>query len=371
MRQLRVVSWVLAAVLCFTTDVAAQSTTGTISGRVVDAQGLSVPGVTVIATSPNLQGARETVTSGNGDYILSLLPPGTYTVRFELTGFAPQTRTAAVAPTQVAPLEVELGLAALTETVQVIAESADVLTQTAQVAMNFQQELIANLPTARDLNATMMLAASVHPTGPSGSYSIAGANSYQNLFLVNGVTVNENLRGQAFDLYIEDAIQETTVATAGVSAEYGRFGGGVVNIITKSGGNAFSGSFRDTLNNDQWRTMTPFEKSADGGVGAGRDLRIDKVVPTYEYTFGGPVMRDRLWFFTAGRLQKQESGRSTAVTNIPYTFVEDTKRFEFKGTYALSSNHRFQGAYTTHARAQLNNTFNMNLSMDLASLGDR
>ena len=362
---------VLAAVCCVTVNTAAQSTTGTISGRVVDSQGLPVPGVTVVATSPNLQGTRETVTSGNGDYILSLLPPGAYSVRFELTGFAPQTRSATVAPTQVAPLDVELGPAALTETVRVLAESADVLTQTAQVAMNFQQELIASLPTARDLNATMMLAASVHPTGPSGSYSIAGAMSYQNLFLVNGVTVNENLRGQAYDLYIEDAIQETTVATAGVSAEYGRFGGGVVNIVTKSGGNAFSGSFRDTLNNDQWRTMTAFEKSADGGVGAGRDLRIDKVVPTYEYTFGGPVMRDRLWFFTAGRLQKQESGRSTAVTSIPYTFVEDSKRFEFKGTFALNPEHRFQGGYTTHARTQLNNTFNQNLSMDLASLGDR
>ena len=122
----------------------------------------------------------------------------------------------------------------------------------------------------------------------------------------------------------------------------------MVNVITKSGGNRFSGSFRDTLNNDKWRTLTPFEESADGGVGGGRDLRIDKVVPTYEYTFGGPVLRDRLWFFTAGRLQKQESGRNTAITGIPYTFIDDTKRFEFKGTYALNTNHRFQSAYTKH-----------------------
>src|SRR4030095_1479912 len=113
----------------------------------------------------------------------------------------------------------------------------------------------------------MMLAPSVHRTGPSGSYSIAGAQTFENLFLVNGVTVNENLRGQAYDLYIEDAIQETTVATAGVSAEYGRFGGGVVNIITKSGGNMFKGSFRDTLNNDKWRKMSPFEESPSAGVG--------------------------------------------------------------------------------------------------------
>jgi len=357
--------------LAVATMVSAQSLTATIVGRVVDTQGLPVPGVTVVAASPNLQGTRETVTSTNGDYIISLLPSGTYTVRFELSGFTTQTRTVSVAPTQVAPLEVEMGPAAVSETVEVVGRSADVLTETAQVATNFSQDLIALLPTARDLNATMMLAPSVHPTGPSGGYSIAGSMSFESLFLVNGVTVNENLRGQSFALYVEDAVQETTVATAGVSAEYGRFGGGVVNVITKSGGNMFSGSFRDTLNNDNWRKMTPYEKSPSAGVNAGRDLRIDKVVPTYEYTFGGPVKRDRLWFFTAGRLQKQESGRNTAITNLPYNFVEDGKRYEFKGTYALDSNHRFQGAYTKNNRKQVNNTFNQNLSMDLASLSDR
>lgn len=371
MTGMRVFVYAAAVALALGHDAFAQSATGTIVGRVVDSQGLAVPGVSVVATSPNLQGVRETVTSENGDYILSLLPSGTYAVRFELSGFTTQTRTVPVAPTQTVPLEIEMGLAAVTETVEVVGRSADVLTETAQVATNFTQELIATLPTARDLNATLLLAPSVHPTGPAGAYSISGSMSFENLFLVNGVTVNENLRGQAYDLYVEDAIQETTVATAGVSAEYGRFGGGVVNIITKSGGNRFSGSFRDTLNNDKWRKMSPFENSSTAGVGAGRDLRIDKAVPTYEYTFGGPVIRDQIWFFTAGRLQKQESGRNTAITNLPYAFVEDTKRYEFKGTYALNTNHRFQGAYTKHNRKQENNTFNSNLSMDLASLGDR
>ena len=97
------------------------------------------------------------------------------------------------------------------------------------------------------------MAPAVHPSGPSGAYSIAGAMSFESLFMVNGVNVNENIRGQAINLYIEDAIQETTIATDGISAEFGRFSGGVVNVVTKSGGNLFSGSFRDTLNNDNWR----------------------------------------------------------------------------------------------------------------------
>lgn len=339
----------------------AQSTTGTISGRVVDQQGLAMPGVTVTAESPNLQGTRTTVTSQNGDYVLTLLPPGAYTVSFEIPGFERQQRTVTVAPTQVVPLTVTLGAAALTETVEVTAGSADVLTRTAQVATNFSQELLSTLPTTRDLNAVMLMAPSVHPTGPNGGFSIAGAMSYENLFLVNGVTINENLRGQPYNLYIEDAIQETTVATGGVSAEYGRFGGGVVNLITKSGGNDFAGSLRTTLNNDNWRALAPF---------AG-DRKVDQVVPTYEYTVGGPIFRDRLWFFTAGRLETQKSSRQLVITDIPYTFTDQTRRYEGKLTYSLTPSHRFQGAYTEIVRNQENNTFSTAASMDLRSLEDR
>ena len=296
----RLCSVTLAVALLVAPSAFAQATNGTISGRVTDTQDLGVPGVTVTATAPTLQGTRETVTSENGDYILPLLPSGVYTVTFELSGFGTVSQTVTVAPAQSVPLSVEMGPAALSETVNVVASRADVLVGTAQVGTNFTQAMMNLLPTGRDLNAVLLLAPGVHPSGPGGNFSINGAASFENLFLVNGVTLNENLRGTAPDLYIEDAVQETTVATAGISAEFGRFTGGVVNIITKSGGNNFSGSFRDTLNNDDWRTKTPFEEAAVGGQG-GSDLRVDKVVPTYEYTFGGPMMRDRLWFFVAGR----------------------------------------------------------------------
>ena len=357
----------LLAGLVLAGSAAAQSTTATVSGRVVDAQGLPIPGVTVTAASPNLQGVRETFTSENGDYILSLLPSGTYTITFDLTGFQRQQRTVSLAPTQVLPLEVTLGPAAVTETVQVVGRTADVLTNTAQVATNFSQELLSTLPTNRDVRAVLLMAPAVHPSGPNGNISVAGAMSFENLFMINGVTVTENLRGQPIDLVIEDAVQETTVATAGVSAEYGRFGGGVVNVITKSGGNQFSGSFRDTLTNDDWRALVP---RREGDPFAG-DSKIDKTVPTYEYTAGGPVYRDHLWFFTAGRLQKQELNRQLVITNIPYTYTDKTGRFEGKLTYSLDASHRVQGAYTKINRDILNNTFQPTLSMDLASLEDR
>lgn len=371
MRVLRTWIAIVSLVAALAGVATAQTTTGTLSGHVIDGQGLALPGVTVTVASPNLQGVRTTISSSNGDYIFTALPPGTYTVTFELTGFEQQQRTISVAPTDMRPLDVTMGVAALSETVNVVGQSADVLTNTAQVATSFKQDFVANLPTTRDINASLLLAPGVHPTGPSGAYSIAGSMSFETLYMVNGVDVSENLRGNPYDLYIEDALEETTISTAGISAEYGRFGGGVVNVVTKSGGNIFSGSFRDTLSDDNWRTLTPFETTSIAADPLHADPRLAKVVPTYEYTAGGPVVRDRLWFFTAGRLQTQESSRQLVITNITYPFTDQTRRYEGKGTYSLTSNHTFQAAYTKIIENQVNNTFNTSASMDLASLDTR
>jgi outer membrane receptor protein involved in Fe transport len=363
------ISAIVAGALLWTGLAAAQSTTGTISGKVMDAQSLAVPGVTVSVASPSLQGIRVVVTSENGDYIVPLLPSGSYTLSFELSGFQRVERQVNLAPTQTVPLEITLGPASVSETVQVTGRSADVLTQNTQVATNFNQELMRTLPTNGDLNAVLLMSPAVHPTGPRDGFSIAGAVSFESLFLINGVTVNENLRGQAQPLFIEDAIQETTVASGGVSAEFGRFTGGVVNVITKSGGNTFSGSLRDTLNNDKWRQLTPFEK--DVITAGGRDARVDSVVPGYEYTIGGPIAKDRLWFFHAGRLQDQETSRTLAISNTPFVFTNEVQRFETKGTYAVSPGHRVQSSFTKVINRELNYTFNPAVVMDTRSLGTR
>jgi len=349
--------WGLLVALFAATVASAQSTSGTIAGRVTDPQDAVAPGAVVTVESPNLQGVRTAVTSVTGDYILTSLPSGSYTVTFELDGFEKVERHVTLAPTQVLPVDVKLGLSKVSETTTVTA-SGNLLMQTTQVASNFRQDVIASLPTTRDINASVLMAPSVHATGPGGAYSIAGSMSFENLFLVNGVTVSENLRGQPYDLYIEDAIQETTVATAGISAEYGRFGGGVVNVITKSGGNTFSGSLRDTLNNDNWRALTPFTG----------DSKVDKVLPTYEYTLGGPVQKDRLWFFTAGRLQDLSERRTLVTTNVPYDFSNALRRYEAKATYSFKPGHRIEGAFTSSTEAQTNATFNVATSMDVRSL---
>ena len=292
MRQSKAWLGVLLAVFLAAGVGSAQTTTGTISGRVLDEQGLSLSGVAVNVESPSLQGVASFVTSENGDYLVGLLPPGVYTLTFQLNGFERQKRVVILAPTQTLPLDVVMGLSKLTEDVVVVGNSSGVLTRTPQVATTFRQDMIVTLPTNRDISAPLLMAPGVHPTGPAGNYSITGAMSFESRYMVNGVTINENLRGQPNTLYIEDAIQETTVATDGISAEYGRFSGGVVNVVTKSGGNLFSGSFRDTLNNDNWRAYVtgnhahPYTADCDTCGAGGGPSKVDMVVPQYRVRAG-------------------------------------------------------------------------------------
>src|SRR5580704_12331540 len=124
MRILR--SWLLgaAALLSVAAVAAAQTTTATISGHVVDSQGLALPGVTVSATSANMQGIRTVTTSANGDYLFTALPSGAYKITYELSGFQTQERTVGVAPTETKPLDVTMGVATVSETVNVVGQSA-------------------------------------------------------------------------------------------------------------------------------------------------------------------------------------------------------------------------------------------------------
>ena len=207
----------------------------------------------VTVASSALQGTRTVTTSTNGDYIIPFLPAGDYTVTFQLQGFQTLKRTTPLTMAETLPLDVGLTLATVAESVTVSGQSPEIVT-TANIASNFKKDTLERLPVGRALNDAVLLAPGVAGNGPSGNIMMAGGLSFESQYLINGVVVNENLGGQALNLFIEDAIQETKVSTGAISAEYGRFGGGVVNMITKSGGNAFSGSFRTTFNNDGWRS---------------------------------------------------------------------------------------------------------------------
>ena len=333
--------------------------TGAISGQVVDPDGLALPGVTVTAASPVLQGTRTAVTSANGDYMIPFLPPGDYTVTFELQGFAIRKETVRVEIGATVPVRAKMELATVSETVTVTGTATEIA-QTATVAATYKSDSIERLPVGRTLTAYTLMAPGVNDNGPNGNIMMSGALSYENLNLVNGVVVNENLRGQSRNLFIEDAIQETKVSTGNISAEYGRFQGGVVNTITKSGGNNFSGSFRVSFSNDAWKALTPYPG----------DQNINDTVPTYEGTVGGPILKDKLWFFGAGRYEDRKTNITTDYTSYNYTEGNKEKRYEGKLTYAVTSAHTLRLSYIKRRLDTTNAHYSSATVIDKNSLYD-
>jgi len=307
--------------------------TGTISGKAIN-EGQGLPGVVVTAKSPSLQGARTAITSVNGDYALPNLAPGDYTLTFTMTSFQTVTRNLKVNASQSAIVNVNMQLSAVATEVTVVSTSESI-SQTTQAATTISSDLTKKLPVTRTLLSAVALSPGVNGNGPGGATTISGAESYDNLVTINGVVVQDNIRGSPRDLFIEDAIAETTTSTAAISAEYGRFTGGVVNAITKSGGNTFSGSARATLNNDSWQATRPLQ-TVD---------YTDKTIPTYEATLGGPIWKDRIWFFAAGRSRDTETTGQTYLTNVGYPSKTEELRLEGKLTVTPFQNHTFTASY--------------------------
>jgi outer membrane receptor protein involved in Fe transport len=344
MRSLTRTLLTLLACALLAAPALAQNPTGTLAGRVTDGKE-TLPGVAVTLTSPSLQGTRTVYTEVSGDYIFKFLPPGEYKVNFALEGFQTIDTTVRISAAQKLPLDAVMPVAKVQEEVVVIG-SQETVSTTPQAAVTYDRDLIQSLPVAnRTIAGIVNLAPGVTNTGPRNAITVSGSQSYENLFLVNGVVVNENLRGQAQDLYIEEAVEETTTSLSGVSAEYGRFSGGVINTLTKSGGNAFHGSVRDNLANDSWKAPTPLTTT-----------RENKINNTFEATLGGYIFTDKLWFFTAARSFTWD--RVDQTYNLePYTYSQDDKRYEAKLTFSPAANHRLIGSYMSRTTKEMNYSF--------------
>lgn len=336
-RSVLAVLWFLAAGAAF-----AQSTTAVLVGRVTAADA-PLAGVMVTITSPALQGVRSAETSVNGTYSFAAVPPGAYRVTFAMSGLQAVAKSAELHLAETTRVDAELQ--------PVLAEEIDVTPapqaglETLQVTTNLAQDFINLLPIGRGITDVAKLAAGAHDTGPDGTLTINGAHSFENLWLVNGAVITEGRRNQPHNLFIEDAIQETTVLTAGVSAEYGRFTGGVISVITKQGGNEWSGSLRDTLNSDSWTSRLP-----------GQPEPLDKINHDYEATVGGRIVRDRIWFFGAGRHAERRRNEQTVLTEIPYVSGSDERRWEAKGTANLGASQSVVASYLDVDAVDLNTT---------------
>jgi hypothetical protein len=336
-------------------------TTSSLSGKITSA-GNPLPGVSVTVASPALQGTRTTVTGEGGGYSFPSLPPGEYTVTMSLEGMQTITKKVTLQLSASKRTDGDMRVGGVTEVITVTAAAPAVLEST-EVARNFSQKQVEQLPVRRTIHDTVLLAPGVNSNGPNNQLMLSGGPSYDNLFLVNGVVVNENLRGQPHNLFIEDAIQETTIITGSVSAEFGRFTGGVVSTLTKSGGNDFSGSFRDSLTNPSWVSKTSFRDT----LGNPEVDHPDKLSSIYEATLGGYVMKDRIWFFGAGRHTKgaPQNGfnalaSSVTAPNYPgFSFLNtiDEDRYEGKLTGNVTQAHTLVASYLKVKTVENNNFF--------------
>lgn len=325
------------------------SLTGTIEGIVKIGEN-PVPGVLVTIESKALQGKRTTASGTSGDYIFRQLPPGPYTITFTLSGMKTVQRTLPVAlggtTRQDATLEVSTASAAVTVSGSSINAEEE---KTAVHGATFTGEAIQNLPVARTLDAIASLAPGLTTNTPNaGQLSISGAFAYDNKFLLNGVDINDNLFGTATNgLVIEEAVQETQILTSNISAEYGGFSGGIINAITKSGGNAYSGSARIDFANPDWEAYNPNEAK-------NQVSRSSNLSETYSATLGGKIITDRLWFFLAGRYVDQTTSVTLPLTSESVSTTETEPRLEGKLTGNINESHTLQFDYTYSNDKQTN-----------------
>lgn len=346
-------------------------TAASLTGTVFTWDYKPISGVTVTISSPALQGTRVTVTGETGTYDFASLPPGRYKALYEREGYVHVESFTTLQLSQVSRLDVKMWVPSMAEKILVYASPPSVL-ETPEVSTSLPLKFIEQLPVQRNQNATAQFAPGVTAnTLSNGTLQISGGPGYDNLVMVNGVVVTENTRGQMRPMYVEDAIQETTLLTGAISAEYGRFSGGVVNTITKSGGNELSGSLRDSLSSPRWSAQSP--------AGEARQSDINHVA---EGTLGGYVLRDRLWFFTSGRWAKNDTARQTvaipAFANpatsaspvLSYAEGNDQKRWEGKLTALLGDQQTVAASYFGIQTDGTNVRFNANF-YDLASLTTR
>ena len=213
---------------------------------------------------------------------------------------------------------------------------------------NLQAAEVSVLPIGRTPARIAEIAPGLTDNTPNlGQVTISGAFAYDNVFMIDGVDVNDNLFGTANNVFIEDAIAETQILTSGISAESGRFSGGVINLVTKRGGNRFSGAYRLNLSKPSWSEETPLEESRG-------TERSDKLSTFTEGTFGGPIIRDALWFFVAGRRARSETQGSFQQLGTPYLTGLKDDRYEVKFTGTPVQNHTLQGSFVDNKTEDTN-----------------
>ncbi len=339
------------------------SSTGTIQGRVTDAQGAVLPGVTVTATSPALLGQQTTISSETGNYRFPAVPPGTYTVTYELAGFnAVKREGIQIALGFTANVNVELQLATLQETVTVTGESPVIDTTATRVVQTFKLEQLQSIPNARDMWSLLAVTPAVQMSridvGGNRAGTQTGYRAYgldgQVRVLIEGINTTEGTGGAGF-YFDYSSLEEVFLGTSGQSAEMPN-PGVQSQFVAKSGGNQFNGEYYlDWYNNslqganipDEYTVPTAFNNSPIRA----HSNEIDRYWNT-SINVGGPIKRDKVWWF--GTYNKQFNAIGQPNFLFPKTFDTTLWNAIGKGTYQASQNHKFIGYYQWGQKIQPN-----------------
>ena len=311
--------------------------TGTISGTILDATGGALPGVTVTIQSQDRGFSRSSVSDENGRYVFPAVPIGAYTVTATLQGF--ETANAAdnlveVDKTTIVTFNMKIG--ALTDTVQVTGETPIVDPTTVTATTRLSRDEFEKLPVGRSYQSLIGAAPGVVGTGNVNS---AGALTSSNLFVIDAVDTTDPTTGTFGTNLNFEAIQEVSVLTNAVGAEYGRAQGAIVNVITKSGTNRFEGAFKYIFQNDEWNAQNK-TVSETTGTSLARE-KFDQVNPVYSFSGGGPIWRDHAFFFGTWELQENTSPRRQTAGSVPEDFqqVTESKFSNIRGTVQVAEGH--------------------------------
>ena len=293
------ISLILALIFALVFSLEAQvSQTGSIRGIVTDQNGEPLPGVSVTVTSPSLIGTQSTITNDKGVFRVPSLPPGVYEVKLELPGFKTLIQSGIVVRVG---MTVEIGFkmeqSQLAEEVTVVATAPTVDIVNTKNTQNITEEVLAKVPLARSVYSAIQLAPG------TVERTIHGSARNDAAYSIDGVVTNAPDQNYGEANISWDMIEEIELITAGATAEAFNAIGGYINVVTKSGGNNFSGAAQAYYTNENMaEVIMPEEALETLGLSKPEFAKYDWETSG---TLGGPIFRDRLWFLGNFRLARQ------------------------------------------------------------------
>src|SRR5437660_3180271 len=347
------------------------STTGSINGKVADSSGVVLPGVTVTASSPSLMGVQTAVSDTSGNYRFPALPPGSYTVTFDLPGFNTLKReNIQIAMGFTATVNVELAVASLQETVTVTGDSPVIDTSNTRVQQNFKLEALQEIPNARDMWSLLAVTPAVQMSridvggnraGTQTGYTAYGYSG-QNRVLVEGINTTEGTSGAGF-YFDYGSFEEVFLGTIGQGAEMPT-PGVQSQFLGKSGGNRFQGEIYQDFENNRMQTENisgnvPSTFLFDPVTNPGGAIRLhSNELETYHdfnINVGGPIQKDKVWWYFSHRYQKNAVQQPNFIGPIAGTLF-NTSLWNPSGkvTYQLNQNNKLIGYYQWGQKTQPN-----------------